>query len=86
MPAAHAAAPVWRRADNRQVPRPQAPTTNVDRWREGAWDAVDDELAAVATAARFGVTLVGFLRAGRFTVYSHPERLVGTRRPAGTAR
>jgi FdhD protein len=30
---------------------------------------------AVATARRFNLTLVGFLRGGRFNVYSSPERL-----------
>jgi FdhD protein len=30
---------------------------------------------AVATAARLGMTLVGFLRGARFNVYSHPERI-----------
>lgn len=30
---------------------------------------------AVATAARFGLTLVGFLRGQRFNVYSAPERI-----------
>ena len=30
---------------------------------------------AVATAARFGLTLVGFLRGERFNVYSAPERI-----------
>ena len=32
---------------------------------------------SVATAARFGLTLVGFLRGERFNVYSAPERLRG---------
>lgn len=32
---------------------------------------------AVATAQRFGMTLVGFLREDRFNVYSAPERLTG---------
>jgi FdhD protein len=32
---------------------------------------------AAATAMRFGMTLVGFLRDGRFNVYSAPERLRG---------
>ncbi|HEY6957312.1 MAG TPA: formate dehydrogenase accessory sulfurtransferase FdhD [Candidatus Limnocylindria bacterium] len=30
---------------------------------------------SVATAQRFGLTLVGFLRGGRFNVYSRPERI-----------
>jgi FdhD protein len=30
---------------------------------------------AVATAQRFGQTIVGFLRDGRFNVYTHPERV-----------
>jgi FdhD protein len=30
---------------------------------------------AVATAARFEQTLVGFLRDGRGNVYTHPERI-----------
>ena len=32
---------------------------------------------AVATAERFGQTVVAFLRDGRANVYSHPERVVG---------
>jgi FdhD protein len=32
---------------------------------------------AVATAAEFGATLVGFAREGRFTVYAGEERIVG---------
>lgn len=34
---------------------------------------------AVATAARFGLTLVGFMRGDRFNVYSEPERVRGAR-------
>ncbi len=34
---------------------------------------------AVATAVRFGLTLVGFMRADRFNVYSGPERVRGAR-------
>jgi FdhD protein len=30
---------------------------------------------AVATAERFGMTLVGFLRDDRFNVYTSPERI-----------
>jgi FdhD protein len=35
---------------------------------------------AVATALRFGLTLVGFLRGERFNVYSRPERIRGAPR------
>lgn len=35
---------------------------------------------AVATALRFGLTLVGFLRGERFNVYSRPERVRGAPR------
>jgi FdhD protein len=31
---------------------------------------------AVKAAARLGMTLVGFLRDGRYTIYAHPERVV----------
>jgi FdhD protein len=34
---------------------------------------------AVATAVRFGLTLVAFLRGERFNVYSGPERVRGAR-------
>jgi FdhD protein len=34
---------------------------------------------AVATAVRFGLTLVGFMRGERFNVYSGPERVRGAR-------
>jgi FdhD protein len=33
---------------------------------------------AVDAAERFGMTLVGFVREGRFNVYAHPERISGT--------
>jgi FdhD protein len=33
----------------------------------------------IATAEAAGITLIGFSRGDRFTVYTHPERVVGTR-------
>ncbi|MDE3193147.1 MAG: formate dehydrogenase accessory sulfurtransferase FdhD [Chloroflexota bacterium] len=37
---------------------------------------------AVATAERFGLTLVAFLRGDRFNVYSRPERVVSAPQPS----
>jgi len=39
---------------------------------------------AVATAVRFGLTLVGFLRDDRFNVYAAPERLAGLEMPVAS--
>lgn len=35
----------------------------------------DQQGELIETAERLGVTLIGFAREGRFTIYSHPERV-----------
>ena len=40
---------------------------------------------AIEIAERFGVTLCGFVRGGRATIYSHPQRIKETARIAGVA-
>ena len=40
---------------------------------------------AIEIAERFGVTLCGFVRGGRATIYSHPQRIKETARAAGVS-
>jgi len=39
---------------------------------------------SIAVAKRLGITLIGYVRRGKFTVYSHPENLVSSPSPVGT--